>query len=69
MVEDNAFRIAVVAVFATVDCSVVPFVDWMDCLAVRTHPDIRMSAPVFLDLRSLKMPRLYASFNFKCHST
>jgi len=56
MVQDYTFRVAVTAVFAAVNGSVMPFVDRMNGFAIRAHPDIRMSATVFLDLSNLKAP-------------
>ena len=69
MVEDYTFRVAVTAVFTTVNGSVMPFVDRMNSFAIRAHPDVRMSASVFLDLGNLKSPCRYVSFYLECHST
>jgi hypothetical protein len=69
MAEDYAFGVAVTAVFAPVNRSMMPFVDWVDRFAIRTHPDIGMSTPVLLDLRSLlDAPLLNRSIHFKGHS-
>ena len=69
MVEDYTFRVAVTAIFAAVNGSVMPFVDRMNGFAIRAHPDVRMSASVFLDLGNLKSPCRYVSFYLECHST
>ena len=70
MGEDHAFRIAVIAVFASVNSSMMPLVDWVDRFAIRAHPDIRMSTSVLLDLRCsyFDMSLQNRFFHFKGHS-
>lgn len=70
MDEDDAFRVTVIAVFAPVNGSVMPLVDWVDRFAIRTHPDIRMSTPMLLDLccNCLDMSLQNHFFHFKGHS-
>lgn len=50
MGEDDAFCVAIVAVFAPINGSMMPFVDWMDRLAIRAYPNIRMSTSMLLYL-------------------
>lgn len=70
MDEDHAFRVAVIAVFASVNGSMVPLVDWVDRFTIRTHPDIRMSTSMLLDLRCSRLdtPLQNRFIHFKCHS-
>jgi hypothetical protein len=68
MVEDDAFRVAVIAVFAAVNGSMMPSVNWVNGSAIRTHPDVGMSTPVLLNLRSYMNTPLHGFFHFKCHS-
>ena len=69
MIEDDAFRVAVIAVFSTVNGSMMPSVNRVGSSTIGTHPDVWMSSPVFLNLRSwMNTPLQNGFFHFKCHS-
>ena len=68
MVEDDAFRVAVIAIFAAVNGSMMPSVNWVNGSAIRTHPDVRMSSSVLLNLRCIDTSLQNGFFHFKCHS-